>query len=106
MPDLASRSEARTSCVVLPMDETIPIPVTTTRLIAHSSIRSTPKAGFPARPKANGGGSQQVRGRLRSSRGAGGLEQADPQGPRLVDPAAVGLEPAVRDAEHELRPEH
>jgi hypothetical protein len=35
MPDLASRKEASTSCVVLPMDETMPIPVTTTRLIAN-----------------------------------------------------------------------
>jgi hypothetical protein len=30
---LASRNEASTSCVLLPMDETMPIPVTTTRLI-------------------------------------------------------------------------
>ena len=37
MPDLASRSEASTSCVLLPMDETMPIPVTTTRLIFASS---------------------------------------------------------------------
>ena len=37
MPDLASRREASTSCVLLPMDETMPIPVTTTRLIARSS---------------------------------------------------------------------
>ena len=34
MPDLASRSEASTSWVLLPIEETIPIPVTTTRLIA------------------------------------------------------------------------
>ena len=33
MPDLASRRLASTSCVLLPIDETIPIPVTTTRLI-------------------------------------------------------------------------
>src|SRR6476660_912369 len=32
-PDLASRREASTSLVLLPMDETIPIPVTTTRRI-------------------------------------------------------------------------
>jgi hypothetical protein len=35
MPDLASRKEASTSWVLLPMDETMPIPVTTTRLIAY-----------------------------------------------------------------------
>src|SRR3954466_11447479 len=34
MPDLASRRLARTSWLLLPMDETIPIPVTTTRLMA------------------------------------------------------------------------
>ena len=33
MPGFASRNEASTSCVLLPMDETMPIPVTTTRLI-------------------------------------------------------------------------
>ena len=32
-PDLASRRLASTSCVLLPMDETMPIPVTTTRLM-------------------------------------------------------------------------
>jgi hypothetical protein len=35
MPDFASRREAKTSCVLLPMDDTMPIPVTTTRLIAY-----------------------------------------------------------------------
>ena len=34
MPDFASRRLASTSCVLLPMDETMPIPVTTTRRIA------------------------------------------------------------------------
>ena len=33
MPDFASRRLASTSWVLLPIDETIPIPVTTTRLI-------------------------------------------------------------------------
>jgi hypothetical protein len=36
MPDLASRSEAVTSSVLLPIEDTIPIPVTTTRRIAFS----------------------------------------------------------------------
>ena len=31
MPERASRREASTSCVLLPMDETMPIPVMTTR---------------------------------------------------------------------------
>jgi hypothetical protein len=38
MPDFASRKLARTSCVLLPMDETMPIPVTTTRRIAVFSL--------------------------------------------------------------------
>ena len=38
MPDLASRRLASTSCVLLPMDETMPIPVTTTRLMAASPL--------------------------------------------------------------------
>src|ERR1700758_3522715 len=41
MPDLASRSDASTSCALLPMDETMPIPVTTTRLIFASSLYGT-----------------------------------------------------------------
>jgi hypothetical protein len=40
MPDFASRRLANTSCVLLPMDETMPIPVTTTRRIL--SIALTP----------------------------------------------------------------
>src|SRR5262249_19999119 len=37
MPDFASRNEAMTSCVLFPMEETIPIPVTTTRRIETPS---------------------------------------------------------------------
>ncbi len=37
MPDFASRRLASTSCVLLPIEETIPIPVTTTRRIALPS---------------------------------------------------------------------
>jgi hypothetical protein len=33
MPDFASLSEASTSWVVFPIEDTIPMPVTTTRLI-------------------------------------------------------------------------
>src|SRR5436190_1037004 len=38
MPDLASRKLASTSWVLFPMDETIPIPVTTTRLMIASCL--------------------------------------------------------------------
>jgi hypothetical protein len=37
MPDFASLSDASTSWVLLPMDETIPIPVKTTRLMSTNS---------------------------------------------------------------------
>src|SRR6476469_5352333 len=37
IPGLASRKLASTSWVLLPMDETMPIPVTTTRLMTASS---------------------------------------------------------------------
>ena len=39
MPDLASLSEASTSWVLLPIEETTPIPVTTTRLIGKTLPR-------------------------------------------------------------------
>ena len=38
MPDFASRSEAVTSWVLLPMEETIPMPVTTTRRMLELPI--------------------------------------------------------------------
>ncbi len=39
-PERASRSEAITSCVVLPMEQTMPSPVTTTRLMAGRTSSS------------------------------------------------------------------
>src|SRR5437868_3629800 len=46
MPDLASRNAATTSCALLPMLETMPIPVTTTRrmLLVSSGLRRLEKA--------------------------------------------------------------
>jgi hypothetical protein len=38
MPDFASRKLASTSCVLLPMEETMPIPVTTTRLMTFLPV--------------------------------------------------------------------
>src|SRR6202050_1901005 len=81
MPDLASRSEASTSCVLLPMDETMPIPVTTTRLICASCRISGLRFG---------------RLRLRVA------EQAYFEIERAIDHGTVGGKPAVGDAEHEL----
>src|SRR3954454_21545528 len=52
MPDFASRSDARTSCVLFPIDETMPIPVTTTRLIEkRSSADPFPWRGFILRSR-------------------------------------------------------
>src|SRR6516165_188498 len=48
MPDLASRRLAKTSWVLLPIDETMPIPVTTTRLMhASSASRCAERAPLP-----------------------------------------------------------
>jgi hypothetical protein len=53
MPDLASCSEACTSLALLPIDDTMPRPETTTRLIRNSFQRVNPK---PAGPKPAGQG--------------------------------------------------
>ena len=72
MPDFASRSEASTSCALLPMDDTMPRPVTTTRRMPLcSSLR--PLSGWN-RPT------------LRSV--------------AVIDRFAVGLQHAIGDAKH------
>src|SRR6478735_787915 len=104
MPDLPSRKEAVTSWVLFPIEETIPIPVTTTRLIneplqlhpvgAHASYgalfgpcQSAPAPINPAPIKVSG----RRRGRL------AGLEQANAHVGRGVDDLAVGFQGSVRD---------
>src|ERR1700733_9614673 len=89
MPDLASRNDAITSCVLLPMDETMPIPVTTTRFICASC-----EISYAA--------SRSNFGRLRLHV----AEQADLEVERAIDHRTVRREPAVGDAEHELRAHH
>src|SRR5437870_11102781 len=83
MPDLASRRLASTSWVLLPMDETMPIPVTTTRLITASSASVAARA----------------LGRVRLHR-FDVAEQSDLEVERPVDDGTVGRQPAVGDAEH------
>src|SRR5262245_28639953 len=92
MPDFASRSEATTSCALLPSEETIPSPVTATRLMAKTPSWS----GAAARPALAGccGG------------GAAGGEKADAQILHLEGRLAVDLDDAVADAEHELAHDH
>src|SRR5262249_18420011 len=93
IPDFASRRLARTSCVLLPMGETIPIPVTTTRLMLASCAIACP-VSTPRRPSV----------RSRSARLHHGIlpEQPDLQILGAVDHLAVGGEPAVGNTEHEF----
>src|SRR5262245_41534046 len=88
MPLFASRSEASTSCVLLPMDETMPIPVTTTRRM-FSLL-------FPALHFARISGADRRRV----------LEQTDLHVADLVDDLVVSLEPAIGDTEHKLGAHH
>src|SRR5215831_9983820 len=87
MPDLASRRLARTSWVLLPIDETMPIPVTTTRLM-HASSRCAERA--PLTPSTSARLHHFV------------AEQTDLEVHRPIDDRAVRREPTVGDAEHEL----
>src|SRR5947207_4772794 len=52
IPDLASRRLASTSWVLLPIDETMPIPVTTTRLM-NASCASRPAQSILLPPSAS-----------------------------------------------------
>src|SRR5487761_47629 len=83
IPDRARRSDSSTSSIVLPIEETIPIPVTTTRLISSAS---------------------QER-RTSNRRNGGGLEKTDPKILGFVDSPVVRFEPAVCHAQHELASE-
>src|SRR3954464_14460499 len=83
MPDFASRRLASTSWVLFPMDETMPIPVTTTRLMTAS-----PKSlSFFV---------------MRSAQGRALLEQSDLQILRAIDNLVVDRKPSVGDPEHQL----
>src|SRR5215471_2115031 len=94
MPDFASRRLASTSWVLLPMDETMPIPVTTTRLMPASLTISSRYA--PRRISELG-----VRLHCRIL-----AEQSDLEVEGAVDHRAIRGHPAVGDAKHELRTHH
>src|SRR5882757_3820282 len=96
MPDFASWRLASTSWVLFPMDETIPIPVMTTRLMIASSLsfRCCPMRS-PNKPAS----SSRLRRGVR-------LEQADPQVLRAIDNLVIGGKPPVGDAQHQLRAHH
>src|ERR1700732_2195125 len=89
IPDFASWRLARTSWVLLPMDETMPIPVMTTRLMnASSASRCVERALLPPSTSA----------RLHHFV----AEQTDLEVHRPIDDRAVRRQPTIGDAEHEL----
>src|SRR5215213_4536426 len=101
MPDFASRRLAVTS-VLLPIDETMPIPVTTTRLMPASSAFPAAQGTGASRSCGACAAALSVPRRLRRAV----LEQRDLEVARLIDQFAVRLEPAVRNAEHEFGAHH
>src|SRR6201995_1551666 len=96
MPDFASCRLDSTSWVLFPMDETMPIPVMTTRLMFAS-----PYLSLFLRLRV-----MCVHAALRSSRRGALLEQPDPQVLGAIDNLAVGGKPPVRDAQPELHAHH
>src|SRR5689334_12300774 len=84
IPDFASWRLASTSWVLFPMDETIPIPVMTTRLMIAS-----PYPWFFCRV-------------CRSAQGRALLEQPDLQVLGAIDNLAIHRKPPIGDAEHQL----
>src|SRR4029453_8999829 len=79
MPDLPSRNDFVTSAALLPIEETTPRPVTTTRFM------------LSARCRRNFGGV---------------LEQSDLEAQGLIDRLAVGMHEAVGDAQDQLAQHH
>src|ERR1043166_689082 len=100
MPDFASYRLASTSWVLFPIDETMPIPVMTTRLMIASSLPchvfrcGRQSATVLIRP-ARASGSRMHRG-----------ARSDPEILRAVDNLAVSGKPPVGNAERELRAHH
>src|SRR5215469_7486773 len=122
MPERASRSEATTSCALLPMEDTMPMPVTTTRLMDGSPLRH--RLPVPAQA-GNAGGRGYVlpssamaprkRAGAERSSGCDGLlqhggllvdEETDLEVLRLEDELAVDLHVAVGDSEDQLAHDH
>src|SRR5258708_14673255 len=83
------------------MDETMPIPVMTTRLMEASSALDA-----NSRPQNRGWLDKSARSRRTGLHRVGVAEQADLEIQRLVDHRAVRRKPAVGDAEHQFRAHH
>src|SRR6185312_12441992 len=114
MPDLASRSDARTSWVLLPMDETMPMPVTTTRLIPTNLYPCCFAIGPHMARSVQSCKTPRRLGAAWRQRGSGParlqhlvlLEQADLEVARAVNNGAVRRQPAVGNAKHQLGAHH
>src|SRR5262249_22271523 len=91
MPDFASCRLDNTSWVLFPMDETMPIPVMTTRLMLASPYLSL---------------FVRLRHAFRSGRRGALLEQPASQLRRAIDNLAIGRKPAVGNAQPELQAHH
>src|SRR5262245_59320011 len=99
-PDLASRRDARTSCVLFPIEETTPMPITTTRLIEGPQFASACRVSMfavAARPRAR----QSRGGRLLAR-----AEQPHAQVRGCKHHLAVGLHDTIGDRKLELAQDH
>src|SRR5215471_11565001 len=84
IPDRPACRLAVTSCTLEPIEETMPMPVTTTRLIHLLSTTARRRCVFSGQT------------------GTRGTEQADANVPHVIYALGVGLQPAVGDAEDQL----
>src|SRR5262245_40375885 len=100
MPDLASRNEARTSWVLLPIEDTIPIPVTTTRLIARPFLASSCRSSLCQ---------TRTRRMTHPSQGCwllAGCKEPDAKIGGSVDHLAVGLHHSVGNGKLQAAQDH
>src|SRR5215470_11717968 len=100
MPDLASRNEASTSWVLLPIEDTIPIPVTTTRLIARPFLASSCRSSLCQ---------TRTRRMTHPSQGCwllAGCKEPDAKIGGSVDHLAVGLHHSVSNGKLQAAQDH
>src|SRR5262245_554209 len=100
MPDLASRNEASTSWVLLPIEDTIPIPVTTTRLIARPFLASSCRSSLCQ---------TRTRRMMHPSQGCwlfAGCKKPDAKIGRSVDHLAVRLHHSVGNGKFQAAQDH
>src|SRR4051812_33676043 len=94
IPDLASRSDASTSWQLFPMEETMPMPVTTTRLMRKtSSLRLGSVHENTSRSRTEGGYLVC-------------FEEADPQVVSHIDDVAICLHDTIGDCQLQPAQDH